>query len=186
VDFAQGSATLDGKARSKLESLGKALKERPGLSFEIEGGADRDRDREGLKRNLYEAKLRAQKLLGLVAAGAAVSDPETVAFEPSERHTLVEQAYKAETFPKPRNVLGRPKDLPGAEMEKLMLANTIVDDEALRVLAKRRATTVLEALAKISPGGAARLFLVSPRLTPPGASPAQGPGNRVEFKLKKD
>jgi hypothetical protein len=99
---------------------------------------------------------------------------------------LVEQAYKAETFPKPRNVLGRPKDLPGAEMEKLMLANTIVDDEALRGLAKRRATTVLEALAKISPGGAARLFLVSPRLTALGASPAQEPGNRVEFKLKKD
>ncbi len=181
VDFPQGLTTLDGNARSKLQSLAKALKERPGLSFEIEGGADRDRDRESLKRNLYEGKLKAQKMLELVADGVSVSEPDTLRFEPSERPRLVDKAYKAETFPKPRNFLGRPKDLPVVEMEKLMLANTIVDDDGLRKLAKDRATTVLATLAKIAPESAGRLFLVSPRMTR-----GQDPGNRVEFKLRKD
>jgi hypothetical protein len=42
----------------------------------------------------------------------------------------------------------------------------------------RRATAVQSALAKAVPGGASRLFLVTPRLG--------GPGGHAEFKLKKD
>ena len=181
VDFPQGLATLDNSGRAKLQSLGKALKERPGLSFEIEGGADPDRDRESLKRNLVEGKLKSQKMLELVSAGMSVSDPDSVRFDPSERARLADKAYKAETFPKPRNFFGRPKDLPVVEMEKLMLANTIVDDDALRKLAKNRATNVLATLTKLSPESANRLFLVSPRLLR-----GQKPGNRVELKIKKD
>jgi hypothetical protein len=63
-------------------------------------------------------------------------------------------------------------------MEKLILANLRVDDDDLRALALRRATLVQSALAKPVPGGASRLFLVTPRLG--------GPGDHVEFKLKKD
>lgn len=177
---------MDAKSRSKLESLSKALRERPGLSFEIEGGADRERDRESLKRNLYERKLKDQKMLETVATGAAVSNPEDVKFDAPERPRLVEAAYKTATFPKPRNVFGRPKDLPVDEMEKLMLANTIVDEDALRLLAERRATVVREAVAKMAPDGATRLFLVAPHVTGGGAVAAKGPGNRVEFRLKKD
>jgi hypothetical protein len=183
LDFAPGAASLDAKGRSKVTSLAKALDQRPGLSFEIEGGADRERDREGLERNLYERKLKTQKLLELVESGAAVSsDPDGVVFDAAERDRLVDKAYRAETFPKPRNALGRPKELPVPEMEKLLLANTIVDDDALRALAERRATTVREALARAAPSGAERLFLIPPRLT----IASEGPGNRVEFKLKKN
>jgi hypothetical protein len=67
-------------------------------------------------------------------------------------------------------------------MEKLLVANTIVDDDALRGLAERRATVVRGALAAAAPSGAERLFLVPPRLS----APSEGPGNRVEFKLKKN
>jgi hypothetical protein len=183
LDFAPGAASLDARGRAKVTSLAKALDQRPGLSFEIEGGADRERDREGLKRTLYERKLKTQKLLELVESGAAVaSDPDGVVFDPTERDRLVDKAYRAETFPKPRNAFGRPKELPVPEMEKLLLANTIVDDDALRALAERRATTVREALARAAPSGAERLFLIPPRLT----IASEGPGNRVEFKLKKN
>ena len=63
-------------------------------------------------------------------------------------------------------------------MEKLILASIRVEDDDLRALALRRATAVKEALTRLGTSGAARLFLVSPRLV--------SPGNRVEFKLKKD
>ncbi len=60
----------------------------------------------------------------------------------------------------------------------LMLSNTRVEDDDLKALALRRATVVQSALAKTVPGGASRLFLVTPRLA--------GPGGHAEFKLKKD
>ena len=65
-------------AQRKLRSLGKALEERPGLSLEIEGWADPDRDRDGLRRFLVERKLKAQKVAELVAQGAAVASPDQV------------------------------------------------------------------------------------------------------------
>jgi hypothetical protein len=63
-------------------------------------------------------------------------------------------------------------------MESLMLSNTRVEDDELKALALRRATAVQSTLAKAVPGGASRLFLVTPRLG--------GPGGHAEFKLKKD
>jgi hypothetical protein len=63
-------------------------------------------------------------------------------------------------------------------MAQLLLANTRVDDDDLRALAPRRATAVQSALANAVPGGASRLFLITPCLG--------GPGGHVEFKLKKD
>ncbi len=89
---------------------------------------------------------------------------------------MLAAAYKAETFPKPKNALGLEKGLPPDEQEKLMLVNTRVEDDQLRALALRRATAVESVLAKSAPGAASRLFLVTPRLT--AAS--------VELDLKKD
>jgi outer membrane protein OmpA-like peptidoglycan-associated protein len=54
VEFAPGAWTLDDAAEQKLQALNKALHERPGLSFEIEGAADPTRDRGRLTRYLLE------------------------------------------------------------------------------------------------------------------------------------
>ncbi|HSS39183.1 MAG TPA: DUF748 domain-containing protein, partial [Polyangia bacterium] len=89
VDFAAGGAALDADAQRKLRSLGKALEERPGLSLEIEGGADPNRDREGLRRFLVDRKLKAQKVAELVQQGAAVSSPDQVQIDAAERPRLV-------------------------------------------------------------------------------------------------
>jgi len=178
VDFPAGAATLDATAQKRLATLGKILRERPGISFEIEGGADPQRDREGLRRFLYERKLKAKKLAALVEAGNAAPPLDTIGIDAAERPSLIEAAYKAEKFAKPKNVLGFDKGLPPAEMEKLMLANMRVENDELRALALSRATIVQSTLAKAIPGGASRLYLVAPRL-------ASASGH-VEFKLKKD
>jgi hypothetical protein len=178
IDFAAGASALDATAQKRLATLGKALRERPGISFEIEGGADPKSDREGLRRVVYERKLKAKKLAALVQAGAAVASVDDLTIDPGERAALLEAAYKSETFAKPKNSVGLEKSLTPAEMESLMLSNTHVGDDDLRALALRRATVVQAALAKGVPGGASRLFLVTPRLA--------GPGGHAEFKLKKD
>jgi hypothetical protein len=175
IDFAAGAATLDAVAQKRLATLAKALRERPGISFEIEGSADPQRDRDGLRRLLYERKLKAKKLAALVEAGATAPAPDDIKIEAAERPSLIEAAYKTEKFPKPKNALGFEKGLPSAEMEKLMLANTRVESDELRALALSRATIVQSTLAKAVPGGASRLYLVAPRVAG---------GGRVEFKLK--
>ncbi|MES1164464.1 MAG: DUF748 domain-containing protein, partial [Verrucomicrobiota bacterium] len=178
VDFAPGGAALDDDAQRKLRSLGKALEERPGLSLEIEGAADPNRDREGLRRFLVDRKLKAQKVAELVQQGAAVSSPDQVRIDATERPRLVSAAYGAEKFAKPKNALGLEKTLPPAEMEQLLLQNTQVSDEDLRALALRRATVLEARLAQNAPSANGRLFLVAPRV---GTD-----GGHVGLKLKKD
>jgi hypothetical protein len=178
VDFAPGGATLDEDAQRKLRSLGKALEERPGLSLEIEGAADPNRDRDGLRRFLVDRKLKAQKVGELVQQGTAVSSPDQVRIDATERPRLIAAAYNGEKFAKPKNALGLEKTLPPNEMEQLMFQNTQVTDEDLRALALRRATVLEAGLAKNAPSATGRLFLVAPRV---GTD-----GGHVALKLKKD
>ena len=179
LEFPAGLAKVDAGAQSKIRTLARALQERPGLSFEIEGGADPQRDRAGLHDHIFQQKLRAQKMLEAVKTGDAQAPAEDAPINATERPHLIELAYKAETFPKPRNFLGIEKGLPSAEMEKLLTTHIVVDDDDLRALAQKRANAVLAALSRITPEGAARLFLVTPRLGP-------APGAAVELRLKKD
>jgi hypothetical protein len=120
---------------------------------------------------------RAQRMLELVKAGSAVPSVDDVRLDPADYPRLLEKAYDAETFQKPRNFLGAAKSLPPAEMERLMLAHVGVGDDALLTLAQRRAAAVREALAGQAQG--ARLFLVAPKIS-------ARPGNRVELRLKND
>jgi hypothetical protein len=181
LDFGAGLAALEGKEADKIRTLGHALRERPGLSLEIEGGADARRDNEGLRRVLLERKLRAQRALELVASGAAVANPDDLRLTPADRPRLLARAYKAETFEKPRNFMGLERALPDAEMERLMLANINVGEESLRALAQQRAGVVLAALSRAEPSAAARLFLVPPKLSTEGAA-----GNHVQLRLRTD
>ena len=51
---------------------------------------------------------------------------------PDEYSKYLKAVYKKEKFPKPRNALGLVKDLPDAEMKKLIIANTVVGDGELQ------------------------------------------------------
>jgi len=178
VDFPAGFANLSAKASSKLQGIGKALRERPGLSFEIEGLADPQLDPAGMRPQLYERKLRAQKRRLIAESGQTPPPGDAFPIDAAERPTLVEAVYRRETFAKPRGPDGKEKVLSAAEMEKLVLANIRVEPDDLRQLALRRAGIVKEALAKASPEATPRLFLINPRTA--------SPGNRVELKLKAD
>jgi len=177
VEFPAGLAILDDKARSKLATLAQALDERRELSFEIQGGADPERDREGLRRGLFERKLRLQKRAELARQGVRGSVLDEVPFAAGERARLLAAAYQAETFAKPRNFLGFARGLSSEEMERLMMAHLEVSDEDLRALAARRALVVKQALATQAPAVAGRLFVVNPFLSG---------GTSVELKLRTE
>jgi hypothetical protein len=76
-------------------------------------------------------------------------------------------AYKAEKFPKPRNVLGFAKSLPVPEMEKLMLTNIAITDNDLRSLAAQRAMKVKDIILKSGKIQPERAFIIEPRSLSP-------------------
>jgi uncharacterized protein involved in outer membrane biogenesis len=165
VAFEPGLALLSDTARGKLDTLGKALTDRPALKIEVTGRTDKAADMEGYRRALLDGKVRAVK-----AAKSKVPVDEVVV-DPAEYPDLLEAVYKASSFPKPRNVVGLAKSLPVPEMEKLILTNTDVSDEDLRLLGLARAQAVKDYLSQSAKIDDARLFVLAPN---PGGGERNG------------
>ncbi len=188
VEFAPGYATLDAEAQKRLENLAKALIDRPALKLEIEGHIDSENDPEGLKHARIERKVRAAKREDMTKAGVEVESLASVQVSDEEYPSLLERVYRAEKFPKPRNMVGMVKTLPVEEMEKLILANSTVDEEDLTDLGDRRAKAVRDWLIEHQVDGE-RIFL---RPTQPTANAAEADvpddqkakASRADFSLK--
>ncbi|MRD71777.1 DUF748 domain-containing protein [Rhodocyclus tenuis] len=159
IDFAPGRVALDATAQQRLDKLSKALLDRPALRLEITGSADRAHDREGLKAAQLDRAMRRFKREDLLKKGIASGASDEIAIAPGERESLLARVYQAAKFPKPRNFVGLVKSLPAGEMEKLILANTVIDDDDLRDLADRRAEQVREWLVEKSGAPSERVFL---------------------------
>ncbi len=183
AEFDPGRAVIAVPVEKKLETLAKALNDRPGLKLEITGAVDPQQDREGLKQAALERKVKAQKHSETVKKGEEAASVEDVSVGKDEYAKYLERAYKQEKFPKPRNAIGLAKDLPPEEMEKLMLANAEVTEDDLRQLANRRAQSVKDHLVEKGKVPQERVFLLAPKL---GGEPPKdkGPATRVDFSLK--
>lgn len=185
VAFEPGLAVLGDAARGKLDTLGKALTDRPALKLEVTGRTDRTIDVDGYRRALLDRKVRAVK------AAQAKSSVEEVVVAPEEYPKLLETVYKAESFPKPRNMIGLAKSLPVEEMEKLIFTNTEVSDEDLRQLGLARAQAVKDYLAANAKIGDARLFVLAPKESDAagktekdGGKDAKDAPARADFSIK--
>jgi hypothetical protein len=186
VEFDYGRAAITPATQKRLENLSKALIERPALKLEVEGRVDPERDPEGLKSARIERKVRALKREDLTKNGVESGSAETVVVGAQEYPALLERVYKAEKFPKPRNMVGLVKTLPVEEMEKLILANSVVDENDLRELGERRAKAVRDWLVAHEVP-VERVFLLPSKI---GAAEAKSGtdekarNSRVDFTLK--
>jgi uncharacterized protein involved in outer membrane biogenesis len=183
VAFAPGSASIADGELQKLETLAKALNDRPGLRLDMTGRALAAADEDALRRAKLDARLRAAKVRELVRTTGDSVDPATVAIAPEERERLIGRVYAEEKIPeKPRNLVGMAKSIPAAEMEALILGAITVTEEDLRRLANDRSTTVRDRLSEQGKVPRERLFLVAPVLD--GSGDAKLPPTRVDFSLK--
>jgi uncharacterized protein involved in outer membrane biogenesis len=184
IEFEYGRASLSQTAEAKIKTLATAMTNRPALKLEITGRAEPAADLEGLKRVSIENKVRAQKFKELARQGAAPQSVEEVQVTKDEYERFLRAAYDAESFPKPRNIVGLAKTLPVPEMENLMLKHASVSDDDVLALANRRAQTVRDRLlgAKIS---ADRLFIVAAKpLTSEEQEKVKARPSRVDFSLR--
>lgn len=188
VEFAAGRAAIDAEAQKRLENLSKALIDRPALKLEIEGRIDPENDPEGLKHARIERKVRAAKREDMTKAGIEVESLSSIEVTDEEYPALLERVYRAEKFPKPRNMVGMVKTLPVEEMEKLILANSTVDEEDLMDLGDRRAKAVRDWLIEHQVEGD-RIFLrptqaATSEAKPDATQESKAKAARADFSLK--
>ncbi|MGE7136269.1 DUF748 domain-containing protein [Luteibacter sp. NPDC031894] len=172
VEFAPGSAVLDGTGQAKLADIAKVLAEKPSISLDIVGRVDPAKDETGLRTVMVDDLIHQEE----VNAGDDDDTPPT----DKEREKYLERAYRHASFPKPKNMIGLSKSLPPDEMRALMETNMPVDADALRHLAERRANAVRQWFqGKVDDK---RVFVVAPKADAKGIDDG-GKTTRVDFGL---
>ena len=184
VEFLPGRSDLAAASEAKLETLAKALADRPGIHIDATGRAIPEVDRDGLKHARLDQALRTQKQKVLTAQGESAPPLDTLTITDDEYPKLLAVVYGDTDLPdKPRNMLGIAKSIPPAEMEALLLASYRVDDQALAALANRRAQAVKEWFARKGNLPPDRVFVVAPKLTSAGIEDKGAP-TRVDFAIR--
>ncbi|KRB97762.1 hypothetical protein ASE11_13030 [Hydrogenophaga sp. Root209] len=165
VVFAPGSAVLAPENQPQLESVAKALAERPALQITVVGHSDLETERSGYQRSRLDERVLAEKRRALAREGKPIAS--TLAVSADEYPALLKEVYRRADIPKPRNLIGMAKDIPQPEMEALLLASIPVTPDALRDLAVARGQAVKDFLASRSlPED--RMFLGAPQLARQG------------------
>lgn len=186
LEFDYGRAEIPAAGESKLGNIAKALHDRPGLKLDIAGQVDPEPDREGLKRVMLERKVKTQKFNEQQDKRNDLAAIDQVRIEPADYAKYLAKAYRQEKIPnKPRNLVGLAKDLPVADMEKLMLAHFQVNDDDLRDLANHRALEAKEYLINEGKVEPERVFIVTAQAGKSGQEKEadKGKRSRVNFSL---
>ena len=183
LEFDYGSTVITEQNTKKIDTLVKALHDRPSLKLDIEGHVDAEKDKDGLIHYLFDKKIKTQKLNEMVKKGQPSIPVDEVKVEPPEYEKYLKMAYKEEKFPKPKNILGMAKDLPAPEMEKLILTHIEIKEGDLRNLASQRAMKVKDAILKSGQVESERIFIVEPKSLAPEKK-EKLKDSRVDFKLK--
>jgi uncharacterized protein involved in outer membrane biogenesis len=176
VEFEPGSTALTEASTKRLDTLAKALLDRPALKLEATGRADPAQDEAALRRAHLDRLMRQAK------AKSSGDLPDSVRIEPAERARWLEAAYKAADLKsKPRNLIGLAKSLPPEQMEALLLESAPAGEEALRALANQRGDRVKAYLTTQVPPE--RVLLTASKLGTEGIDD-KGKTTRVGFALK--
>lgn len=178
LDLAPGAAAPGPAQEEKLEILAKALRDRPALRLDIAALADPVVDAEGVKQARLQQLVRAEKIKALIARGVAAPAADEVTVGPDEYPGLLQKVYSEAEFDKPSNILGIVKELPPAEMEALILANTAVGEAQLRALAQQRAQAIRDWLTSKGEVPGERIFVLEPKVE------AAAGGGQVRFSLR--
>jgi hypothetical protein len=88
VDFGAGSSDLDAAGRKKLDTVAKALADRPAIRIELAARVDTEKDAQALKRAALRDKLEAARQEAAKAGGKGI-DPAKPA--PEEETKLLAQ-----------------------------------------------------------------------------------------------
>ncbi len=180
VEFDPGSATLTDAATKKLDTIVKALDDKPAVKIDVAGRVDPAVDTPALRVGYVDRLVRQEKVKDVVGHGESV-DTATVKVDPKEYADYLTKAYKDADFKKPRNFIGLTKSMPADDMKTALAEHAPIDEASLRALAQQRAQAVQQYFeGKVD---ASRVFIVAPKLDAQGIKD-KGATTRVDFGLK--
>lgn len=175
--FEPGTAGPKEDELSKVESVAKAMKDRPGLKLEISGFTSPE-DIPAMEEAEFRRQVAMPKFLELEGDDGAPDSVEDVIVTEEEYPEYLEAAYKESPFDKPTNFLGFVEALPVPDMEKALRDNIKVTDTQLAELARMRAEFIRNLLTDKSGVEPERIFLKGMSAT------GKGSGPRVELGLQ--
>lgn len=180
VEFDPGSAILSDAATQKLDTIAKALADKPSVELDISARVDPAIDGPGLRAAYVDRQVRLAKMKDSGDDNPNVN-PSSIPISADEYSKLLTKAYKSADFKKPTNFIGLTKSVPDADMKQALADNAPVDQAALGALAQKRATAVKQYFdGKID---SKRIFIVAPHLNADGITD-KGATTRVDFGLK--
>ncbi|MCP3708488.1 DUF748 domain-containing protein [Paraburkholderia sp. CNPSo 3274] len=180
VEFAAGTAKLTDADQKKLDTIVKALDDKPSIKIDLIGRVDPAVDTPALREQYVDRLVRLQKVKDTVGNGESV-DTAQVKVDDKEYEKYLTKVYKDADFKKPHNMIGFTKTLPVDDMKQAVADHAPVDDATLRNLAQQRAEAVQQYLeGKVDPS---RVFIVAPKLDAKGIDD-KGATTRVDFGLK--
>jgi hypothetical protein len=185
ITFAPGKSELQGESSTRIDSVSKAMKDRPGLELEIPMASNPELDRPVLQRSALEEHLVAVKRRELVAKRKPVDTLDaTVLADRNEYYRLLnefalqqqvitEEDAKAnrKKRPKPEEI-----DFEIRTLEDLVLPTVEVPDTGLADLGRQRAQVVQNQLLASGEIAPARVFVIT-------GEPAPGEAGLVRMDL---
>ncbi|MBC15688.1 MAG: hypothetical protein CL942_01410 [Desulfovibrio sp.] len=162
VVFEPGSTQIAGQSIEKINTIIKALTDRPKLTLEVDGVIDPRADKKALENMIFNAKLKQQKYDSLSRKERSETTMEAMTIESEEYAELLYEAYKDE--PDPEDV--RPTTLfvvdeqPVDVMEAFIRERIQVTDEDLKELERKRARAVKEYILSNDPSLTERVYLL--------------------------
>jgi hypothetical protein len=167
VAFDAGTATISASALPGLDTVARAMRDKPALQMTIVGSAGLEQERDAIKRDRLNALVLLEKRRMVGDAGGDVASVKTVS--EADYPAALKEVYRRSDIKKPRNVVGLRKDLPVPEMEALLLATIAVNEDTVRELARRRGVVVREYLTSQTVPSS-RLFLGAAKILSPDAT----------------
>lgn len=171
VPFAAGSAELEGDARQALDTLAKALEERPNLRLEVEGQAAQRADGPLLAEQRLQREFREGWYKVLQRRGDKVpASPDELTVAEDEQAALLEGIYRTRLKQQPPAEWAElDKEQRQQNMRKAVLDSWAQSKLLLRQLAQQRAATIKDYL--VEQGGLydERVYLIDANLGEPEA-----------------
>jgi len=155
IEFPPGRSDLTESETKKLTTLVTVLTERPALSLDVAGMADKQVDARVLAEDQFLERLRQLKLeeIGKPSGKEPVS-----ALSPEDESRLTTAWYAKQFPPAPGQPDAPPLSV--AEMKARLLQTITIEEGALRLLAQRRGERIREWLTQQGQVEEARVFML--------------------------
>ncbi|MFH2091177.1 MAG: DUF748 domain-containing protein [Pseudomonadota bacterium] len=181
LDFKSGDTQISPENFEKIDKLIQILSAKPSVKLEIQGVYDYGFDAQALRLKSYQDLIKTEKIKQMLAKGSTAVALKDITISEEEMPVYVDFAYTKAKFIKPRNADGGEKQIDVEEKKKLLMANILVNQDALRLLSIERAENVKAYILSKNQVDKEQIFIVEPIET---RKDEQEKISRVKFLLK--